>query len=263
MAKAPLPSELMRTPVDVRKRMDWVLENSARVPLLVTLVTASNSELHVVAIIRRGGNLLVVDTEESYSLKLCKAALSFCCGSGEKIKGIGSVMRVGPRYEMEGPKKNAAVSSSSPAETGYGSRASDEASSSKKATNKPLSHGGASKDASPRSPERSSASPNKHQKDIDTLLSFLPSCGSSAKSEHQRSSERGPPSPCKDQITVQQLLSTHNRRASASPEKKKQKGLTSSGFSRPPRPTCSSSGKGSTPKPRNWGFNKPSSSKKN
>ena len=105
VAKAPLPAELSRAPVEVRKRMDWVLVYNDRVPLLVTLVTASDSELHVVVAILRGGNMLVVDTEESYSLKLCKAALSYCCGGGQDIKGIGSVMRVGPRYEIGGAQE--------------------------------------------------------------------------------------------------------------------------------------------------------------
>ena len=104
VTKAPLPSEMMRTPVDVHKRLDWVLAYRDRVPLLLTFVTAPSSELHVAAVSRRSGSILVVENEERYSLKLCKAALSFCCSSGQEINGIGSVLRVGTRYELEGPK---------------------------------------------------------------------------------------------------------------------------------------------------------------
>ena len=112
--------------------MDWVLAYCDRAPLLATLVTASSSELNFAAVIGRGGNMFLVDTEENYSLKLCKAALSFCCGSEEEINGIGSVMRVAPGYELEGPKKAVLLPNSSPAAAASGSRASANGRSSKK-----------------------------------------------------------------------------------------------------------------------------------
>ena len=262
IAKTPLPSELMRAPADVRKRMEWVLSYHDRVPLLVTLVTASSSELHVVAIMRRGGHMLVVDTEERYSLKLCKAALSFCCGAGEEIKGIGSVMRVGPAYEMEGPKNAAVVPSSSTAATGSGSRTSDRGSSSKKSPDKSPSRGGPVKAKSPKVHERSSPSPSKHQEDIDKLLSPKVARGSPVVGKPPKSAGRSSSSPNKHQEAVDRLLSPDTRRKSASPERKKQKGSPGTESSRSVRPTGSGSKSKSLPKPRNWGFDKASSSKK-
>ena len=95
--KAPLPAELLRPPYDEAKRMEWVLGYRGEKPLLVTLVNQAGSEKHAVSIVNHAGRMLVLDSEETFGLKLSKEALSYCCGTGEVIKGLGSVMQLGIR----------------------------------------------------------------------------------------------------------------------------------------------------------------------
>ena len=105
VAKAPLPSELLRPPYDEAKRMDWVLKYTVHVPLLVTLVNQSGSEKHAVCIVNHAGCMLVLDSEETFGLKLSREALSYCCGVGETIKGVSSVKSV----ELPPPRKEKQV----------------------------------------------------------------------------------------------------------------------------------------------------------
>ena len=73
-------------------------------PLLVTLVNQSESEKHAVCIINHAGRMLVLDTEETFGLKLSREALAYCFGVGKTIKGVNSIAVVQfppPRKEKQ------------------------------------------------------------------------------------------------------------------------------------------------------------------
>ncbi len=68
--------------------------------LLVSLVDEEESCNHVVSIVRMGSDYVVLDPLEERPMKLNEETLSWCCGEGMKILGVGEIVAIRNRNEM-------------------------------------------------------------------------------------------------------------------------------------------------------------------